>query len=314
VDIKDLPVIPISSRNKARLSEIKEKSSKRKRDDNKKSCVVYLGHIPYGFFEFPMKEFLSQFGEVQRLYISKNKKTGRSRGYGFIEFLHPEVAEIVADTMNDYLMYKKKMICKVLPEIKAKNLPWPTNQIVVPNPYAAQRKYAASYNDEKKPITADALVEKERRKRKNLAKKNIDYTFDGYEKLIEDLRKKEKEEQAVQAIEEEKKAEKEQQKQWEERKIAKLTREKEARAEKMRKESKAAKIDALRKKKRAKGRKGGEKPDATEPPTKKPDATEPPKKKQDATEPSKKKQHATEPPKKKQHATEPPTKKPRQQA
>jgi len=35
-------------------------------------AVVYLGHIPYGFFERQMTEYFAQFGEVTRLRISRS--------------------------------------------------------------------------------------------------------------------------------------------------------------------------------------------------------------------------------------------------
>lgn len=34
-------------------------------------------------------------------------QSGRSKGYAFIEFLHPEVAKIAAETMNNYLMFNR---------------------------------------------------------------------------------------------------------------------------------------------------------------------------------------------------------------
>jgi len=58
--------------------------------------VVYLGHIPYGFFEKEMNGFFSQFGNVTRLRLARNKKTGNSRHFAFIEFDNPQVAQIVA--------------------------------------------------------------------------------------------------------------------------------------------------------------------------------------------------------------------------
>lgn len=248
VDLKDLPVIPLSTSNKAKLRQIRERPAKK--DDNQKSSVVYLGHLPFGFFEWQLKDFMEQFGEVQRLYISKNKKTGRSRGYGFIEFLYPEVAEIVADTMHDYLMFKKRLVCKVLPQIKAKNLPWPTNQITVPKPFAAQRQYADKYNNEKKPITLSSLVDKERRKRKKLAANNIDYTFDGYESLMNKLKTEEKAVQEKIAAEKEEEAEKEQEKKWAERKKEKAAQQKAIRTEKEKKDAKQAKAEAQKQQKK----------------------------------------------------------------
>lgn len=34
-------------------------------------------------------------------------QSGRSKGYAFIEFQHPEVAKIAAETMNNYLMFNR---------------------------------------------------------------------------------------------------------------------------------------------------------------------------------------------------------------
>lgn len=34
-------------------------------------------------------------------------QSGKPKGYAFIEFLHPEVAKIAAETMNNYLMFNR---------------------------------------------------------------------------------------------------------------------------------------------------------------------------------------------------------------
>lgn len=41
-------------------------------------------------------------------------QTGRSKGFAFIEFECSEVAKIVADTMNNYLMFNKLLKCEWL--------------------------------------------------------------------------------------------------------------------------------------------------------------------------------------------------------
>ncbi|XP_050404841.1 MKI67 FHA domain-interacting nucleolar phosphoprotein-like isoform X2 [Patella vulgata] len=76
--------------------------------------VIYLGHIPHGFYETEMKSFFSQFGRVTRLRLSRSKKTGNSKGYAFIEFEDAEVAEIAAETMNNYLMFERLLKCQVV--------------------------------------------------------------------------------------------------------------------------------------------------------------------------------------------------------
>ena len=38
------------------------------------SAVVYLGHIPHGFYEEEMNKYFSQFGTVTRLKLARSKK------------------------------------------------------------------------------------------------------------------------------------------------------------------------------------------------------------------------------------------------
>lgn len=77
--------------------------------------VVYLGHIPHGFYESQMRDYFSQFGDVRRLRISRSKYTTKMRGYAFIEFESEDVAKIVADTMNNYLMFEHVLKCEFIP-------------------------------------------------------------------------------------------------------------------------------------------------------------------------------------------------------
>lgn len=64
-----------------------------------------------------MKSYFTQFGDVTRLRLSRNKKTGRSKHYAFIEFASSEVAEIVAETMDNYLLFNHILKCKMIKEI-----------------------------------------------------------------------------------------------------------------------------------------------------------------------------------------------------
>ncbi|KFP03357.1 MKI67 FHA domain-interacting nucleolar phosphoprotein, partial [Calypte anna] len=53
-------------------------------------------------------------GKVTRLRLSRSKKTGATKGYGFIEFASDDVAKIVADTMNNYLFSERLLKCNFL--------------------------------------------------------------------------------------------------------------------------------------------------------------------------------------------------------
>ena len=61
------------------------------------------------------KSCFLQFGSVTNLRLGRSRKTGASRGFAFIEFRFVDVAKIVADTMNNYLMFEKLLKCKLVP-------------------------------------------------------------------------------------------------------------------------------------------------------------------------------------------------------
>lgn len=80
-------------------------------------CVVYVGRLPHGFYEAELRAYFSQFGSLSRLRISRNPRTGASRHYGFIEFEHPEVAQVVVETMHNYLLFGHLLQVKLVNEV-----------------------------------------------------------------------------------------------------------------------------------------------------------------------------------------------------
>ncbi|KAI7981951.1 putative RNA-binding protein C1827.05c [Camellia lanceoleosa] len=82
-----------------------------------KATVLYIGRIPHGFYENEMEGFFKQFGTIKKLRLAKNKKTGKSKHFGFIEFESPEVAKIVSECMLNYLITleeHKKLVGEIL--------------------------------------------------------------------------------------------------------------------------------------------------------------------------------------------------------
>lgn len=63
-----------------------------------------------------MRAYFSQFGEILRLRLSRNKRTGRSKHYAFIEFASAAVARIVAETMDKYLMFGHILQVRTIPK------------------------------------------------------------------------------------------------------------------------------------------------------------------------------------------------------
>lgn len=77
--------------------------------------AVYVGRIPHGFYETEMRQYFSQFGTITKLRLSRNRKTGHSKHFAFLEFESTEVAKIVAETMDNYLMFGHILKCKYVP-------------------------------------------------------------------------------------------------------------------------------------------------------------------------------------------------------
>jgi len=77
--------------------------------------VIYLGRIPKGFAEPEMKAYFTQFGTITRMKLARSKKNAHSKGYAFIEFEDVEVAKIVAETMDNYMLFEQNLKCFVMP-------------------------------------------------------------------------------------------------------------------------------------------------------------------------------------------------------
>ena len=146
--------------------------------------VIYIGHLPDGFYEEAMSGFFAQFGDVLNLRVSRSKKTGRPRGYAFVQFESDEVARIVVKTMHKYMLYGKTLVCELLEPARVHAAMWDgANRKFRRVPW---RKLAReAHNAEGK--TGKALGKQRARRRRNerdrrakLAALGIDYDFAGY--------------------------------------------------------------------------------------------------------------------------------------
>uniref|UniRef100_A0A8C8SNY2 Nucleolar protein interacting with the FHA domain of MKI67 n=1 Tax=Pelusios castaneus TaxID=367368 RepID=A0A8C8SNY2_9SAUR len=153
--------------------------------------VVYLGHIPRGLHEPQIKEYFSQFGTVTRLRLSRSKKTGGSRGFGYVEFESDEVAKIVAETMNNYLFCERLLKCEFLPPEKVHENLFKGSERTFRKPsYPAVKRYNKKRTLKEKMRMTERLLKNEKRLRKRLAEKGIDYDFPGFAAQVSQKKKK----------------------------------------------------------------------------------------------------------------------------
>lgn len=61
---------------------------------------IYAGNLPWGLSEEDLREAFEAFGEVASVKIIKDKFTGRSRGFGFVEMPNQEEGESAISALN----------------------------------------------------------------------------------------------------------------------------------------------------------------------------------------------------------------------
>eukprot|EP00697_Spironema_sp_BW2_P011402 gnl/Spiro4/27077_TR13468_c1_g1_i1.p1 gnl/Spiro4/27077_TR13468_c1_g1~~gnl/Spiro4/27077_TR13468_c1_g1_i1.p1 ORF type:complete len:325 (+),score=89.14 gnl/Spiro4/27077_TR13468_c1_g1_i1:98-1072(+) len=151
--------------------------------------VLYIGHLPYGFHEKQMKQFFEQFGTVTRLRLSRNRQ-GKSRHYAFVEFEDLEVAKIVGETMDNYVLLGNVLSCSIIPNDRVHNRTFVGHQRRFYVPARRKLKATQAFNahvkrtPEKDCAHVDKLLRKERAKRRKLEAAGIKYDFPGFEACV----------------------------------------------------------------------------------------------------------------------------------
>ena len=77
---------------------------------------LYVGNLPFGTTEDQLKELFGRFGDIASIIIMKDKFTGRSRGFGFVEMVAQEAAtEAVAQVNGTELDGRKIVVNEARP-------------------------------------------------------------------------------------------------------------------------------------------------------------------------------------------------------
>jgi nucleolar protein 15 len=126
-----------------------------------------------------MKKYFAQFGPVTKLRLSRNKKTGASKHYAFVEFASAEVADIVARTMDNYLMFGHILKCKLIPADQVSpDLFKGANQRFKVDPRNKKAGLAMERGAEREVWEKRVVNENKRRSGRNKAlKADFDYEF-----------------------------------------------------------------------------------------------------------------------------------------
>lgn len=170
---------------RARLSKLEARRKAQPAAQRVERAVLYVGHLPKHFTETPLRSYLSQFGTITRLRLSRNKKTGASKHYAFVEFADEEVARIVQETMDNYLIMGQLLRVKPLSREQIHPKMWVgANRTFrkIPEGRRAREQHDGPKSSEGKERAERKLLQRQERKRQALKEAGIEYEFEGYQK------------------------------------------------------------------------------------------------------------------------------------
>ena len=61
---------------------------------------IYVGNLPYHTTEDDLQGAFGEHGEVTRATIIKDRDTGQSRGFGFVEMINSDEARVAVEALN----------------------------------------------------------------------------------------------------------------------------------------------------------------------------------------------------------------------
>lgn len=142
--------------------------------------IIYVGQLPKFFAERELRKYFRQFGDVSRVRLSRKKDSGKSRRFGYVEFVDKAVAAVAAETMNNYLVDGEMMKVSVVENPKH-NLFFKSRLTNIVETNWRARKYAA----ETKPRSLETWQQLQADFEAEKKQKFADLAAQGFEYLLE---------------------------------------------------------------------------------------------------------------------------------
>jgi nucleolar protein 15 len=173
------PELIIADSSSKYTAEPAPKSAPSSKPYTEEPGTLYVGRIPHGFYEPQMRAYFSQFGTITNLRLSRNKQSGASKHYAFIQFSSTAVAQIVADTMDNYLLFGHILKVKLLPKEQVHEEIWKgANKRFKVIPRRKMEGESLKKRKTGEEWEKRIVKEETKRKRKAEALKEIGYEFD----------------------------------------------------------------------------------------------------------------------------------------
>ncbi|OGK17240.1 hypothetical protein A2690_02225 [Candidatus Roizmanbacteria bacterium RIFCSPHIGHO2_01_FULL_39_12b] len=74
---------------------------------------LYVGNLPYSVTSDGLKDMFAQYGEITEARVIVFKDSGRSRGFGFVEFKNEADAQRAVEEMNQKETEGRKLVVNI---------------------------------------------------------------------------------------------------------------------------------------------------------------------------------------------------------
>lgn len=88
-------------------------------DQNNKK--LYVGNLPYTINSDQLATIFAEFGDVVDAIVITDKMSGRSKGFGFVEFADEKMAEKAMKAMNEKDIEGRKLVVNVARPARDRN-------------------------------------------------------------------------------------------------------------------------------------------------------------------------------------------------
>ena len=80
---------------------------------------LYVGNLAYSTMEQTLRDTFAQYGEVVSATVIVDRMSGRSRGFGFVEFANPNEAQAAVDALNGAMLEGRPLVVNIARERQA---------------------------------------------------------------------------------------------------------------------------------------------------------------------------------------------------
>lgn len=62
---------------------------------------IFVGNLPWSVKDAELQDLFAEFGEITSASVVLDRESGRSRGFGFVEFATDDQAQAAVDAMHE---------------------------------------------------------------------------------------------------------------------------------------------------------------------------------------------------------------------